>query len=159
MFYSPNSGNCTLICFLNSQACGQLQTRLKRPCPLTIHVVFASLKYLSAQKGTGSMKQKLATMTAMLRACRECEMRILVRTLVQNMRIGASLVTIIGALGRAALVQEKGPLVSKAELDEAAAAVCGAYNMCPSLDVLVPALVNGGLEEVRQRQGLPLGCI
>lgn len=97
------------------------------------------------------MKRKLKIMTAMLNACRECEMRILVRTLIQNMRIGASLVTILGALGRAALVHAKGPRVPKTDLDEAAATICGAYNMCPSFDVLIPALVHGGIDEVMQR--------
>lgn len=42
-------------------------------------------------------------------------------------------------------------LVTKAELEAADAAVTEAYHVCPNFEVLVPALVEGGLEGLRSR--------
>lgn len=42
-------------------------------------------------------------------------------------------------------------LVSKAELEAADGAVTEAYHVCPNFEVLVPALVEGGLEGLRSR--------
>jgi hypothetical protein len=46
---------------------------------------------------------------------------------------------------------------SKAALDGAAAAALDAFHTCPSLDLLVPALVEGGIEEMRRRCSLTPG--
>ena len=40
---------------------------------------------------------------ALLRACRESETRYVVRTLIQNLRVGANSTTVMGALARAAV--------------------------------------------------------
>ena len=42
-------------------------------------------------------------MVALLRGCRDTETRYLVRTLVQSLRVGASLATVLPALARAAV--------------------------------------------------------
>jgi ATP-dependent DNA ligase len=40
---------------------------------------------------------------ALLRRCRECETRYVVRTLIQNLRVGANSATVMAALARAAV--------------------------------------------------------
>ncbi len=39
----------------------------------------------------------------------------------------------------------------QARLDHAAAQVSEAYHLCPSWDVLVPALIDGGVDDITQR--------
>ena len=45
----------------------------------------------------------------------------------------------------------------KAALDGAGTAALDAFHTCPSLDLLVPALVEGGIEEMRRRCSLTPG--
>ncbi|GMH43726.1 hypothetical protein BSKO_11648 [Bryopsis sp. KO-2023] len=134
-----------------AQACKQSQRLLVTPAPLTIPGVFHSLRQVSLEQGTGSTERRKKIITAMLRACRDCEIRYLVRTLIQNLRIGASWLTVVGALGRAIMVHNDGQNVSKERLDKAAAEVCELYHLCPSFDALVPALLEGGIELAKQR--------
>ena len=102
------------------------------------------------------------------------ETRYIVRTLVQNLRVNANWRSIIGPLARAVIMHRDGAGAPKAALDAAAAAALDAFHTCPSLDLLVPALVEGGIEEMRRRcsltpgelqevhnvraQDLPFGC-
>ncbi|GIL67667.1 hypothetical protein Vafri_21003, partial [Volvox africanus] len=50
--------------------------------------------------------------------------------------------------------------ITKAELDAAAAAVVEAYHLCPNFEILVPALLEGGVEGLRTRcvltPGIPI---
>lgn len=47
--------------------------------------------------------------------------------------------------------------VGKGELDDAAAAALECFHMCPSLDLLVPALLEGGVPEMQRRCTLTPG--
>ena len=90
--------------------------------------------------------------------CREgVETRYIVRTLVQNLRVNANWWSIIGPLARAVIMHRDGAGAPKAALDAAAAAALDAFHTCPSLDLLVPALVEGGIEEMRRRCSLTPG--
>ena len=85
------------------------------------------------------------------------ETRFIVRTLVQNLRVNANWRSIIGPLARAVIMHRDGAGAPKASLDAAAAAALDAFHTCPSLDLLVPALVEGGIEEMRHRCSLTPG--
>lgn len=54
------------------------------------------------------------------------------------------------------MIHEKGISLTKSELDEAASSICESYHMCPCFDVLVPALIDGGIEEAKLRQVSPM---
>jgi len=86
------------------------------------------------------------------------ETRYIVRTLVQNLRVNANWRSIIGPLARAVIMHRDGAGAPKASLDAAAAAALDAFHTCPSLDLLVPALVEGGIEEMRRRCSLTPGA-
>ena len=67
------------------------------------------------------------------------------RTLVQNLRVGASWRSLVPALGKASVLasssrEPKTPKPGKAALEAAAAAAGAAFHLCPSLDVLVSNL-------------------
>ena len=79
------------------------------------------------------------------------------RTLISNLRVGANWRSVMPGLARAFLLHEKGPHVSKAEMDAASAQVSEAFHLCPNLDVLVPALQAGGLAELERRCTLKAG--
>ena len=82
--------------------------------------------------------------------CREEEPKYIVRTLISNLRVGANWRSVMPGLARAFLLHERGPRVTKAEMDAASAQVSEAFHLCPNLDVLVPALQAGGLAELER---------
>lgn len=126
---------------------------------------------------------------ALLRRCRECETRYVVRTLIQNLRVGANSATVMGALARAAVWHDaevrhaeaieahhgadnpdaalppRRPTASllKAKLVAAEAAMKQAFALCPSLDAVVPALLQGGMLALVKRcsltPGVPVRCM
>lgn len=166
------------------------QVTLRPPPPLTAAGVFATLRRIAAEVGAGSAARKKGLVLGLLRAARGCEVRYLVRTLIRNMRIGANRISVLHALAAAAEAHHRGSTnegesaaaryTAKAEakakaregsrasvptgtvrgVTPAMAAVQRAYSLCPSLDVLVPALVAGGVDlAVRRavlRPGMPV---
>ncbi|KAK9829240.1 hypothetical protein WJX72_004715 [[Myrmecia] bisecta] len=143
-----------------AQACRHTQMTLHRPAPLTVRGVYRTLRQIASEKGSGSSNRRQRAILGMLRSCRESETKFLVRTLVQNLRVGANWRSVIGALARAVVVHQEGLALPKARLDAAAAAASNAFHLCPSLDILVPALVEGGVDELERRctltPGVPL---
>ncbi|DBB01067.1 hypothetical protein WJX77_004280 [Trebouxia sp. C0004] len=140
-----------------AQACRHTQTMLHRPAPLTVAGVYKTLRQIAVQKGQGSAARRQQAVLGMLRSCREHETKFLVRTLVSNLRVGANWRSVIGAMARAVVMHREGPRVPKARLDAAATAASEAYHVCPNLDILVPALVEGGIDELEKRCALTPG--
>ncbi|KAK9840432.1 hypothetical protein WJX74_009841 [Apatococcus lobatus] len=140
-----------------AQACRHTQTTLHRPAPLTVAGVFASLRQMAVEKGPGSAGRRQRSVLALLRSCREIETKYLVRTLVQNLRVGANWRSVIGALARAIVIHQQGARVPKQRLEAAAAAASAAFHQCPNLDILVPAMVDGGIDELEKRCALTPG--
>jgi len=126
------------------------QRQLVAPKPLGIAAVFAELKAIGAEKGEGGAARRKARIVRLLRACRGPEARFLVRTLVCNLRIGASRFTVLAALAHACAHAAAAAPPAKEELEAASAAVAKAYALCPSFDALVPALLEGGVEAARR---------
>lgn len=89
--------------------------------------------------------------------CREEEPKYIVRTLISNLRVGANWRSVIPGLARAFVLHEKGKNASKADMDAASAKVSEAFHLCPNLGVLIPALREGGLEELERRCTLKAG--
>ncbi|EXC20557.1 DNA ligase 1 [Morus notabilis] len=135
-----------------AQACRQTQMLLVPPSPLLIKDVFSALQKISAQTGSGSTTRKKNLIVSLMRSCREKEMKFLVRTLVRNLRIGAMMRTVLPALAQAVAMNssphfhhERTVESSKDELQNLSAAVVEAYNVVPSLDLIIPSLMNNGL--------------
>jgi DNA ligase 1 len=165
-------------------ACKRTQGTLAPPAPLTVAGVLATLRAMAAEKGQGSSQRRQRAALRMLRSCREAETKYLVRTLVQNLRVGANWRSVVPALARAVVIHQtqaealtqylsvpegteprtqRGlpPPPSKTDLDAAAAAAVAAFHVCPNLDMLVSALLDGEpVQEVYRRckltPGIPL---
>jgi DNA ligase-1 len=89
------------------QACRRKQSSLLPPPPLTIAGVFAALHSLASQSGQGAAGRRQSTVAKLLRCCRDVETKYLVRTLIQNLRVGAGWRSVLGPLAKAALLHRK----------------------------------------------------
>ena len=193
-----------------AQSFRRQQPLLLQPQPLLVSSVHKTLLEMAGESGQGSCARRKAHMTRLLRACREHETRYLVRTLVQNMRIGMNTTLVLGALAAAYVLEQcccsldaASPLGStvashgcavvspqsvkleveagkskgksnKTQKDKnaflrtevehqvkvAGEAATAAFAACPNLDVLVGALLEGGVELMTSRcavtPGIPL---
>ncbi|KAA8530607.1 hypothetical protein F0562_005316 [Nyssa sinensis] len=133
-----------------AQLCRQTQSLLAPPSPLSIRGVFSVLRKISVQTGSGSTVRKKSLIVNLMRSCREREMKFLVRTLVRNLRIGAMMRTVLPALAQAVVMNSsfhEGKVENlKEQIQCLSAAVVDVYNMLPNLDLLVPSLMDKGIE-------------
>ncbi|KAI8474532.1 MAG: hypothetical protein J3K34DRAFT_124375 [Monoraphidium minutum] len=140
------------------------QSTLVAPPPLTLRGVLRALRGFAADRGQGSAGRRQAAVARLLRACRDVEVRYLVRTLISNLRIGAGWRSVVGPLAKAALIHREGPgwaaRVTKAALDGAAAAAAAAYHTCPDPGLLAATLAAHGpaglASRLGPRPGVPL---
>ncbi|OQD77455.1 hypothetical protein PENDEC_c002G03521 [Penicillium decumbens] len=147
---------------------------LVRPKPLKIKGVYESLLKIAKSKGSGSQETKQRIVEKLLQDTRGAEeSRYIVRTLVQNLRIGAVKTTMLIALARAFLYskpdgaefsvrsQQELASMKKDQLAEiysnAEEIVKASYARHPNYNDLVPCLLDIGVtEELLIRCGLAL---
>ena len=147
---------------------------LVKPKPLKIKSVYQSLMKIAMSKGSGSQETKQRIVEKLLQDARGAEeSRYVVRTLVQNLRIGAVKTTILIALARAVIhsrpkdadfsvrSQEDLARLRKEELTEmynhAEEIVKASHARHPNYNDLVPCLLEiGATEELLVRCGLQL---
>ncbi|KAK4393580.1 DNA ligase 6, partial [Sesamum angolense] len=131
-----------------AQLCRHTQTLLAPPSALTIQGVFSVLRKISVQTGSGSTTRKKSLIVNLMCSCREKEMKFLVRTLVRNLRIGAMMRTILPALAQAIVMNsaDEGVADLKDHIQRLSGAVVESYNILPNLDLLIPSLMEKGIE-------------
>ncbi|OQE28487.1 hypothetical protein PENSTE_c003G08939 [Penicillium steckii] len=147
---------------------------LIKPKPLKIKGVYQSLLKIATSKGSGSQEMKQRLVEKLLQDTRGAEeSRYIVRTLVQNLRIGAVKTTMLIALARAFLYskppgasfevrsQQAIARLKKDDLAEiygnAEEIVKASYARHPDYNDLVPCLLEIGVtEELLIRCGLAL---
>lgn len=143
--------------------CRQRTLALKKPAPLTVKGVYDALRKIAAAKGQGSQEAKQRVIERLLVDAKGEEVRYLVRTLVQHLRIGAVKTTMLIALSRAFSLTK--PEDAKWELPEVGSgakapetvavfskaedAVKQCFARCPNYNELVPALLRAGTEGLR----------
>jgi len=98
-----------------------------------------------------------AVVTMLQKANRFHEKKYLVRTLSQNLRIGATLTSVLAALARAVTLH-RNPEATPQECTEAVKTFESAYYISPNLDMLVPTLIEYGVEEAARRIKPAPGC-
>lgn len=147
---------------------------LARPKPLKIKGVYQSLLRIAASKGQGSQETKQRIVEKLLQDARGAEeSRYIVRTLVQNLRIGAVKTTMLIALARAVVhskptgaefsvrPQQDLAHLKKGELSEiythAEEIVKASHARHPNYNDLVPCLLEiGASGELLVRCGLQM---
>ncbi|KJE95283.1 DNA ligase 1 [Capsaspora owczarzaki ATCC 30864] len=143
---------------------------------LTVEAVFKNLREIASMTGHSVMSKKIVKIKAMLVACKESESMFLIRSLAGKLRIGLAEQSVLAALARAILLTPprinpaKAQVVDAsksmseadlaAELERATLAVKTVYCELPNYDVIIPTLLEVGLEELQVRctltPGIPL---
>ena len=99
--------------------------------------------------GDKSAERKRTLIRKLLVSARESEAGYIVRGLQGKLRVGLAQATVLTALAHAALAHEEAaagrPPPSAERLAEADAVLKAVYSECPSLDLIVPALLEGGV--------------
>lgn len=147
---------------------------LVKPKPLRIKGVYQSLTKIATSKGTGSQETKQRIVEKLLQDARGAEeSRYIVRTLVQNLRIGAVKTTMLIALARAVLYSKPAKAefqvrprhelarLKRDELTEmysnAEEIVKASYARHPNYNDIVPCLLETGpTDELLVRCGLSM---
>ncbi|XP_047317657.1 DNA ligase 6 [Impatiens glandulifera] len=132
-----------------AQLCRQTQSLLAPPPPLSIQHVFSVLRKISIQTGGGSTARKRGLIVNLMRCCRESEIKFIVRTLVKNLRIGAMMRTVLPSLAQAVVMNSSVSTEAenlKEQLQCISEAIVEAYNKVPNLDLLVPCLLEKGVD-------------
>src|SRR3989304_1067537 len=123
---------------------------------LTVDHVFENLKKLPFQTGAGSQEKKLAIISELLVSAQPREARYIVRTIIENLRVGAAEGIIRDAIVRAFLVREGIDKEKKKEITEA---VDYAWNIISDFgDIARIAKEKGinGLKKLCMQVGKPI---
>jgi len=151
------------------------QRTMFQPKQLTVQAVFEKLKDIAALTGHSSGTKKVEKIQALLVACRGSEARYLIRMLAGKLRIGLAEQSVLQALAQACVqtppCQEYPPTKHtvhkntegekfKEELAKESLKLKTAYCECPSYDILLPALLEAGIDGLGARcrltPGIPL---
>ncbi|KAI0361577.1 ATP-dependent DNA ligase [Trametes cingulata] len=143
------------------------QKTLFKPKPLTLPTVFKSLKEIALSSGHSSQNKKVSIITKLLASCQGHEAKYIVRSLEGKLRIGNAERTVLVALAHAAVLAEQessNKRVSKdklaARLEEAAGIIKQVYSELPNYDLVIPALLDVGIDRLREvcklTPGVPL---
>ncbi|KAF3498065.1 hypothetical protein DY000_02058058 [Brassica cretica] len=136
------------------------QTMMFKPESLTVVKVFNTFRQIAKESGKDSTEKKKDRMKALLVAATDCEPLYLTRLLQAKLRLGFSNQTVLAALGQAAVYNEehsKPPPNTKSPLEEAAKIVKQVFTVLPVYDIIVPALLSGGVWNLPKTCNFTLG--
>ena len=134
-----------------AQTSKQGQKMLMQPKPLTVARVFSSLKYIATASGKDAQKQRSERITLLLREAKGVEVNFIVRALQGKMRMGLAELSVLVALSYAFFFHffpeytSFGAEALQARLNAVAEGLRRAYHDVPSLDVILPRLLQEGL--------------
>ncbi|KAJ9114631.1 hypothetical protein QFC22_005504 [Naganishia vaughanmartiniae] len=141
------------------------QKTLFKTAPLTVPFVFKCLTDIAKATGNASQAKKVGIIQKLLTPCTGSETKFIVRSLEGKLRIGLAEKTLVTALAHAIVLKEvgskklpEGKLAEK--LAKGAEAVKAVYSELPNYDLIVPALMKGGIEGLKEAckltPGVPL---
>lgn len=143
------------------------QKTLFKPKPLTLPFVFSNLRDIALTTGNSSQAKKVSVITKLLAACQDFEAKYIVRSLEGKLRIGNAERSVLVALAQAVVLAEKEKVGKKwsqekltARLEEGANIIKAVYSELPSYDKVIPALLEVGIDGLRDKckltPGVPL---
>ncbi|TBU38931.1 ATP-dependent DNA ligase [Dichomitus squalens] len=143
------------------------QKTLFKPKPLTLPTVFKNLKEIAMSSGHSSQNKKVSIITKLLASCQGREAKYIVRSLEGKLRIGNAERTVLVALAHAAVLAEQESANKRlnteklaARLEEAAGIIKQVYSELPNYDLVIPALLNAGIDGLKEKcklsPGVPL---
>lgn len=134
---------------------------------LTVPAVFKQLKEIARAAGAKSQDKKLGIIKRLLASCTGDESKYLIRSLEGKLRIGLAEKTVLVAVAHAVMLAALGEHAAEMEKEELAAhlehgtnVVKAVFSELPSYDIVVPALLEHGIDGLRERvkltPGIPL---
>jgi len=151
------------------------QRTMFQPAILTVQSVFKKLQEIARISGGSSGQKKVDLIQSLLVACRGSEARYVIRSLAGKLRIGMAEQSVLQALAQAVvqtpLGQDYPPALHtvhkttdndrfKEILGKESLKLKTAYCECPSYDLVIPALLAGGLDTLsdscKLTPGIPL---
>ncbi|KAI0335234.1 ATP-dependent DNA ligase [Cubamyces sp. BRFM 1775] len=143
------------------------QKTLFKPKPLTLPTVFKNLKEIALSSGHSSQNKKVSIITKLLASCQGQEAKYIVRSLEGKLRIGNAERTVLVALAHAVVLAEQESSNKRsskenltARLEEAASILKQVYSELPSYDLVIPALLDVGIDRLQEvcklTPGVPL---
>ncbi|PPQ76335.1 hypothetical protein CVT26_008963 [Gymnopilus dilepis] len=143
------------------------QKTLFKPKPLTLPFVFTHLREIALASGHSSQAKKVSIITKLLAACQDFEAKYIVRSLEGKLRIGNAERSVLVALAQAAVLAEKERSGKKwsqeqlaTRLEEGAKTIKSVYSELPTYDKVIPALLEHGIDGLREHcklsPGVPL---
>ncbi|KAF3131202.1 hypothetical protein TWF703_007906 [Orbilia oligospora] len=139
------------------------QPTLFKPLPLTVDKIFQGLYKVATTKGDGAMGLKVAEIKKLLAACQGEEAKFLVRGLEGKLRLGLAEATVLQATAQAMITHEKtkeGKTAKASDLVAAEDVLKEVFSGLPSYEVVIPAMVEHGIMNLRDhctmQPGVPL---
>jgi len=151
------------------------QRTMFKPANLTVANVFRKLQEIAKITGSSSGSKKVDLIQSLLVACRSSEARYVIRSLAGKLRIGMAEQSVLQALAQACVQTPLGQsyppeihTVHKSTDNDKFKEILGkeslklktAYCECPSYDILIPALLSGGIDNLSDAckitPGIPL---
>ncbi|PCH33668.1 ATP-dependent DNA ligase [Wolfiporia cocos MD-104 SS10] len=143
------------------------QKTIFKPKPLTLPFVFSNLKEIALSSGNSSQSKKVSIVQKLLAACQDQEAKYIVRSLEGKLRIGNAERTVLVALAHAFVLAEQerankrlNPDKLAARLEGSVSIVKSVYSELPSYDLVVPALLEVGIDKLQDKckltPGVPL---
>ncbi|KAF8974049.1 DNA ligase I [Flammula alnicola] len=143
------------------------QRTLFKPKPLTVPFVFSNLRDIALASGQSSQAKKVSIITKLLAACQDFEAKYIVRSLEGKLRIGNAERSVLVALAQAAVLAERERSTKKwtqdqlaNRLEESVNIIKGVYSELPTYDEVIPALLEFGIDSLREKckltPGVPL---
>ena len=134
---------------------------------LKVPQVFKQLKEIAVVSGNKSQDRKIGMIKKLLASCQGEEPKFLIRSLEGKLRIGLAERSVLVSLARAIVISRLGKNISKLsqealakQLEDGTELVKAVYSELPSYDLVVPALLKGGVEGLRSEckltPGVPL---
>ncbi|XP_076005458.1 DNA ligase 1 [Genypterus blacodes] len=151
------------------------QRMMFQPANLTAGGVFTKLKEIANMSGNSAMNKKIDIIKGLFVACRFSEARYIVRSLAGKLRIGLAEQSVLAALSQAVCLTPPGqvfpPAVidagkgrsaesKRAWLEEKSHILKQTYCEMPNYDVIIPVLLEEGIDQLPNRckltPGVPL---
>ncbi|KMQ98186.1 dna ligase 1 [Lasius niger] len=151
------------------------QRTMFQPAPLTVPIVYSKLKEIAQMTGHASLAKKLDKIQTLFVACRNTEARYLIRSLAGKLRIGLAEQSVLQALALACAMtppeQDYPPEILngnkrlssdrfKEKYDEIALILKTTYCECPNYNLIIPVLLEGGVNVLPSKckltPGIPL---
>lgn len=133
------------------------QRTFLQPKPLTVDNVFAKLTDIAKSQGSQSQSRKIDIIKQLLIACRGSETKFIVRSLEGKLRIGLAEKTVLIALAEAFVVYDRQHNREPPSTEEAVELVKDVFCQLPNYEMLVMAILEGGLRDLRDHVKLTPG--